>query len=71
MGVQVSFSIWHSDIGIPNYIKKLPGIAKFEASYTQIDGIQRQNKGASTEKGKSWQQKTESTNHKNKMDKLH
>ena len=23
MGVQVSFSIWHSDIGIPNYIKKI------------------------------------------------
>ena len=32
MGVQVSFSIWHSDIGIPNYIKKLSGIVKIWSS---------------------------------------
>ena len=29
MGIQVSFSIWHSDIGIRNYIKKLSGIVTF------------------------------------------
>ena len=32
MGVQVSFSIWHSDIGIPDYIKKLSGIVKIWSS---------------------------------------
>ena len=31
MGFQVYFSIWHSDIGNPNYIKKLSGISTFEA----------------------------------------
>ena len=28
MGVQVSFSVGHSDIGIPKYVKKLSGIVK-------------------------------------------
>ena len=36
MGVQVSFSIWHSDIGIPNYIKKLPGIVKIWISELHV-----------------------------------
>ena len=34
MGVQVSFSIWHSDIGIPNYIKKFSEeVRLFEIKY--------------------------------------
>ena len=42
MGVQVSFSIWHSDIGIPNYSKILSGIAKFEAvNSTWLSSCQR------------------------------
>ena len=36
MGVQVSFSIWHSDIGIPNYIKKLSGIVKIWSSELHV-----------------------------------
>ena len=31
MGVQVSFSIRHSDIGIPNYIINCQALSKFEA----------------------------------------
>ena len=34
--VQVSFSIWHSDIGIPNYIKKLSGIVKIWSSELHV-----------------------------------
>ena len=36
VGVQVSFSIWHSDIGIPNYIKKLSGIVKIWSSELHV-----------------------------------
>ena len=31
MGVQVSFPIWHSDIGIPNYIKNCQALSTFKA----------------------------------------
>ena len=31
-----SFSIWHSDIGIPNYIKKLSGIVKIWSSVLYV-----------------------------------
>ena len=42
MGVQVSFSIWYSDIGIPNYIKKLSGIVKISAvNSTWLSSCQR------------------------------
>ena len=33
---EVSFSIWHSDIGIPNYIKKLSGIVKIWSSELHV-----------------------------------
>ena len=36
VGVQVSFSICHSDIGIPNYIKKLSGIVKIWSSELHV-----------------------------------
>ena len=35
MEVQVFFSIWHSDISIPNYIKKLSGIVNIWSSELQ------------------------------------
>ena len=39
MGVQLSFSIWHSDIGIPNYIKKLSGIVNIWSSELHVDFV--------------------------------
>ena len=36
VGVQVSFSIWHSDIGIPNYIKNLLGIVNIWSSELHV-----------------------------------
>ena len=36
MGVQVSFSIWNSDIGIPNYFKKLSGIVNIWSSELHV-----------------------------------
>ena len=36
MGVQVSFSNWHSDIGFPNNIKKLSGIVKIWSSELHV-----------------------------------
>ena len=36
MGVQVYFSILNSDIGIPNYIKKLSGIVNIWSSELHV-----------------------------------
>ena len=42
MGVQVSFSIWHSDNGIPKYIKNCQASSQFEAgNSTWLSSCQR------------------------------
>lgn len=61
---------WGGMIRVQDSVAGAGGGGGSSKGHTQIDGIRRQDKGDSTEKGKSWQQKIESTNHKNKVDKL-